>query len=501
MKKKKVIALIVVLVAAAAAGGTGFYFRSEIGEFALDKFETVSAWAADRIPFLNSGKSDDKVYVEKVSKIMNTYTGVSNRYNGVVESQESYEVNLDTSREVKEILVEVGDTVEEGQELVIYDTSDLEMQVKQANLEVESINNDIENSRKRIASLNDQLSKTEDEDEKFDLTTEIQSEENSIEQTEFDLESKKLEIEKYEEQISESTVVSKQSGVVKEINESGMDSNGNTAAFMTILREGEYRVKGSVDEQNVWMISEGTPVIIRSRVDNSQIWNGQLAKLDTDNIQSDETDNYYGSESGDGATKYPFYVELDSSEGLLLGQHVYIEMDEGQEEAKEGLWLYSNYIVQDDTGAYVWAANDRNRLEKRYVELGELDEELGEYEILSGITGSDYITWPMEGLYEGVTTVTDAEEVDYSSPLYNQESTELEEDWEDWEDFEGYEDMESFYGTESIYDTEMYDDYDYEDYGDDYNYDDTEMPEEDLSLNRAGKAAESDLLNGIGVGQ
>lgn len=27
----------------------------------------------------------------------------------------------------------------------------------------------------------------------------------------------------------------------------------------------------------------------------------------------------------------------------------------------------------------------------------------------------------MEGLYEGVTTVTDAEEVDYSSPLYNPE--------------------------------------------------------------------------------
>ena len=29
----------------------------------------------------------------------------------------------------------------------------------------------------------------------------------------------------------------------------------------------------------------------------------------------------------------------------------------------------------------------------------------------------------MQGLYEGVTAVTNAEEVDYSSPLYNQEST------------------------------------------------------------------------------
>ena len=34
-----------------------------------------------------------------------------------------------------------------------------------------------------------------------------------------------------------------------------------------------------------------------------------------------------------------FYVNLDSSEGLMLGQHVYIEPDEGQDEKKSGIWL------------------------------------------------------------------------------------------------------------------------------------------------------------------
>ena len=80
--------------------------------------------------------------------------------------------------------------------------------------------------------------------------------------------------------------------------------------------------------------------------------------------------------------------------------------------------------MQDESGAYVWAANEKDRLEKRYVELGEYDGELNEYEILSGLSGDDYIAWPMEGLYEGVTAVTDSEEVDYTAPLYNQESTE-----------------------------------------------------------------------------
>ena len=452
MKKKKVIALISVIVVAAVLGGTGYYYRDSLVEI---KDEVIS-----RIPFLNGGKSDDKVYVEKVSKIMNTYTGAQNRYNGVVESQDSYEVNVDSSRTIKEILVEVGDTVEEGQELVKYDTNELEMQVKQANLELESINNEIDNEKKKINTYKEQLAKTTDEDEKFDLNTEIQTSENSIEQNEYDIESKKLEIEKYNKQIDESTIVSKKAGVVKEINENGTDQNGNSAAFMTILQEGEYRVKGTIDEQNVWMVTEGTPVIIRSRVDETQTWSGQLTKIDTENVAKDDSDSSYSSSdsSSASATKYPFYVQLDSADGLLLGQHVYIEMDGGQETAKEGLWLYSYYITEDDEGSFVWAANDKNRLEKRYVELGEYDEELGEYEILSGLTLDDYIAWPMAGLYEGVATVTNADEVDYSSPLYNQDSTEFDE-----------------YGTESI--DGMY--YDDTEYMDEYYYDDTEYLDED----------------------
>lgn len=434
MKKKKIIIPVITIAVIGAVGGTGYYYRDNVMDMAAEAINVVS----EKIPFLKSGKSDDKVYVEKVSKIMNTYTGNTNRYNGIVESQDSYEVNVDSSRTIKEILVKVGDEVEEGQTLVTYDTSDLEMQVKQAKLELEGIQNEIDSSNKKIATLTDELNKTKDEDDQFSLKTDIQTEENSIEENKLDLESKNLEISKYQNQINASMVVSKRSGVVKEINENGTDSNGNNAAFMTILQTGEYRVKGSIDEQNVWMISDGQTVIIRSRVDENQTWNGTISKIDTDNVQKSDDDS--SSDSSVSATKYPFYVELPSADGLLLGQHVYVELDEGQDEQKEGIWLYSNYVVQDDGGAYVWAANEKNCLEKRYVELGKYDENLAEYEILSGLAQNDYIAWPMEGLYEGVTTVTDASEVDYSSPLYNQDGTEMLD-----------------YGTEMLYENGMYD--------------------------------------------
>ena len=80
---------------------------------------------------------------------------------------------MDSSRTIKEILVKVGDEVEEGQTLVTYDTSELEMQVKQAKLELEGIQNEIDSSNKKIATLTDELNKTTDEDDKFSLTTDI----------------------------------------------------------------------------------------------------------------------------------------------------------------------------------------------------------------------------------------------------------------------------------------------------------------------------------------
>lgn len=138
MSKKKSGILIGVVVAAVALGGAGFYFKDDIKAALL---------------FFQDGSTEDKVYVEKVSKVMNQYAGVSNRYNGTVESQDSYEVQVDSSRTIDEIKVEVGDVVEEGQTLVTYDTSDLKMQIAQANLEVESINNDIDNYNKQIETL------------------------------------------------------------------------------------------------------------------------------------------------------------------------------------------------------------------------------------------------------------------------------------------------------------------------------------------------------------
>lgn len=410
MSKKKVgivTGMAVVLVAAAAIGGFYFWDRGKTGK----------------------GSSEDKVYVEKVTDIMNQNSGILNRFNGTVESQEIFEVKVDSSRKIKEVKVAVGDEVKEGDVLFSYDTDDLEAQKKQAKLDLEGMQDEIDNYNRQINTLTAERNAVAEED-KFEYTTQIQTVQNSIQQTKYNMESKQLEIDKLEKQIQNSFVSSKVEGVVKTLNENQTDTYGEPAAFMTVVQTGDYRIKGSIDEQNLWSISEGQSVLIRSRVDDTVTWTGTISKIDTEN-QIQNQNNMYSGDGGERATKYPFYIQLDSAEQLILGQHVYIELDEGQQVKKEGIWLYSYYIVMDDGEPYVWVGNEKGKLEKRTVTLGEYDEELDEYEISAGLTEEDFLTYPMTGLYEGITTVTNEEEIDYSSPLYTNSYEEEGIDWED----------------------------------------------------------------------
>lgn len=387
MSKKKIGIIAGVIIAALVIGGLAIFFMNGA-------------------PMV--GGSESKVYVEKVSSIIGLGAGAQSRFNGVVESQDAHEVKVDTSRKIAKIHVSVGDQIEVGQTIVTYDTSELELQAALEALEVESINNEIASDVAQINILAQQSADLPAEEQMY-YQSEIQNYYNDISQKQFDVQSKQLEIAKIQEQIAESVVVSEVSGIVRTINEDGIDASGNTAPFMTVSQGGEYRVKGSIDEQNIWTLSEGQSVILRSRVDESITWTGSINKIDTENPQQNNND-YYGDGESIGATKYPFYITVENLEGLILGQHVYVELDEGQAEVKEGIWLSSSYLVMDEDSNYVWASNSRERLEKRTVEVGEYDETLDQYQIISGITEEDYICWPMEGLYEGVATVTDMAE-------------------------------------------------------------------------------------------
>ena len=381
--------------------------------------------------------SGDVIYVSHIIEINVDTSGVSNRYAGVVEPQETVEVELESGRSVKEVQVKTGDQVKKGQLLFEYDLSSIQDSLEEAQLELDRLKNEESSLNDQIATL-EKEKKQATQDNQLSYTIEIETNKMNLKKNEYSQKSKQAEIDKLQSATGNTEVRSSIDGVIQKIDTSKLSTDdgdslddtsdtdmsaysdtgsGSSNAFITILSTGSYRVKGTVNELNIQNIVEGEPVIIRSRVDSSQTWKGTMGTIDKDSASTYSSSSaYFGmmDASGDSQTSsstYPFYVDLDSSDGLMLGQHVYIERDEGQEEQKAGLWLSEVYIVDADTDQpYVWAMGKDKKLEKRSVVLGQYDEDLGEYEIADGLTKDDYIAYPSENLKEGMATTKNRDE-------------------------------------------------------------------------------------------
>ena len=427
--KKKVFVIGGLIILAGAAGAGGWYYYKEN--------------YAD-----SSAASGEVAYVTKISTLLGEDSGVLNRFAGVVEPQETVKVNIESGRTVTEVKVKTGDEVKKGQLLFEYDLSSIQDSLKEAQLALDRLKNE-------ALSLNEQITTLEKEKKKankssqLSYTIEIETNKMNLKKYEYDQVSKQAEIDKLQAATTNTEVRSEIDGVIQKIDTSKLGSDdGDTLddsmssdygssdssdnAFITILSTGSYRIKGQVNEQNRNTVVPGSAVLVRSRVDENQIWHGTMGAVDEQNSTNSSSNSYFGMSSGDDTTSsstYPFYVTLDSSEGLMLGQHVYIEMDEGQEEQKTGIWLGEYYIVDADTDSpYVWAVDSKGKLEKRSVILGQYDENLSEYEIADGLTEDDSIAFPSDSLVEGMSTrdmseMTDEEleNIDMETNLDNSE--------------------------------------------------------------------------------
>lgn len=353
----------------------------------------------------NTGDPENILYADSVGMLTGTGLGTQNRFSGTVESQDTQKISLTDGQTVKEIFVEKGQEVEPGTPLFQYDTEELAMTLEQGNLELERITNNINNLNMQIAALTQEKNQAA-ASEQLSYTTEIQSLQTNVKQEEYNYKAKELEVDRAKKSLETATVNATSFGIVQEINpEPGYDDyTGEKQAFMTILSTGKYRIKGKISEQNIGNIYEGMPVIIHSRVNEDEIWTGTVDTVDTEKPESSQSSMYYGTDTSQQATKYPFYITLNTSDGLMLGQHVYIEPNLGQEE--DGMWLMSSYIVDADSHSpYVWLAGSDGKLEKRELKLGEYDSEMDTWEILEGLKATDYIVWPSEDCKKGAAVV------------------------------------------------------------------------------------------------
>ena len=439
MKKALVIILILGLLGAGGYGVYHYFFENKGG--------------TERV----SSDAENAVYVDKISAItgFGSGNGLVNRFGGEVEPQATLEVKLENDRTVKECFVKEGDEVEEGQRLFVYDTQEDEDKLAQAEIDIEKAEGDIEVAEKSIESYEKDKKNATNSDDQLMATTSILSAQNDIKKSEYEIKSKKLEMEKLRESIANATVTAEMAGIVQKISDTGNTdtySYGYGGAseniYITILAAGDFRIKGKVNEQNIKYIAPGDEMLVHSRVDSTQTWKGVITEINTDSKMEEDTNNFYysGMSSDSGSSNYAFYVELENSEGLILGQHVYMEPDVGQDDKKDGLWLEDYYITLEEDKAYVWMANSSNVIEKHEITLGEYDEELMKYEVTDGLGAEDYIAYPTEQVTEGAPVIYN----DFASQggMEDFDGMGEMEGFDDMSGMEGFDDMSGMEGME-----------------------------------------------------
>ena len=204
-------------------------------------------------------------------------------------------------------------------------------------------------------------------------------------------------------------------GKVTEVNKTDeYDNYGQEKPFIVIVESDNLRIKGTINEMNRGNLTEGQRVTILSRVDDN-VWSGVVSMIDWSAAEKpNDGGYYYPVDEMSTSSKYPFYIDVDDPEGLIIGQHVFIELA-GGESSDNAIRIPAYFINDADTDPWVWVSNSRDKLEKRNITLGEFNEDMFEYVIESGLTADDYIAFPQEGLKNGMRT-TKTQEPDEFDP-------------------------------------------------------------------------------------
>ena len=283
-----------------------------------------------------------------------------------------------------------------------------------------------------IAELNTERNEATDDLAAEELAINIQQKQIDMRNKDTEIATKQEEVKNMEDSLASDTVTSEISGVVKSLgNET---EEGESSGGLTIVDINTFQIKAKVNEQNLSSLYEGEKVIIFSRVSNDIHWKGKITNIDKENslASAEEYD-----EDGDEMTvssNYPFYISLKKTEGLAVGQHVYVEENVGQlkKNPEEVIELDSYMIVDLETDdPYVWADNGSGRLEKRSVTLGEYNEDADRYRIEDGITMADYLAQPDENVHAGMKTVDMNAKDDDENAEDDEDSDDEEDDEED----------------------------------------------------------------------
>lgn len=330
---------------------------------------------------------------------------------GTVTAKNEQYVYFDASKgDLDEILVSVGDKVEEGQALVKYSSADAQAAydaasraVAKADRHINELNKARENANS--APVSPQVPTEAGLPEQAQAaTSSVSSIDSQISDAKDNRADAVAQLNKAQAQLDAATVLSTLEGTVVEVNRNVSKSpTGNSQVVVHVVSNENLQVKGELSEYNLANLSVGQEVTFTSKVYQDKSWTGKISYISDYPKNNGEAAN--AALGGNTGSKYPYTVDVTSDIGeLKQGFSVSVEV---KNKSKAILVPLTSVVTENDKN-YVWLVDDQKKAKKVEVTLGNADAD--NQEITSGLTdGAKVISNPTSSLEEGKEVKADEE--------------------------------------------------------------------------------------------
>ncbi|PFR30818.1 efflux transporter periplasmic adaptor subunit [Bacillus cereus] len=306
---------------------------------------------------------------------------------------------------VKDIAVKEGQEVEKGTALFSYENEEINLQMKQAELDQKMASMRYDQGKKKIDSLKKEIKKAKDSGAGKEVTEPMEEQVSELEigQKTADLEKEKgqLQAEELKKKQSELTIYSNFAGVVQKLDKDAAQSSaqamgGQGKSFLQIASKDPFQIQGTLTELQKSQIQKDQTFTATAKANSKQKWTGKITEV-SEFPTSAEMAQAGGAEGTQNMSQYTYKASLDGQEGLSPGYHVSLQVNL---ENKKMIAVPSKSIVEKDGEPFVYV-EEKGKLRKQNVKKGSTD---GDWtEVLEGVTvGQKVVKNPSDDVYDGM---------------------------------------------------------------------------------------------------
>ncbi|OOG92317.1 hypothetical protein BTH41_05228 [Bacillus mycoides] len=311
-----------------------------------------------------------------------------------------------TKGKVKDIAVKEGQEVEKGTKLFSYDNEEINLQMKQAELDQKMASMRYDQGKKKIDSLKNQIKKAKDSGAGKEVTDPLEEQVSELEigQKTIDLEKEKgqLQSQQLKKKQDELTIYSNFAGVVQKLDKDAAQSStqamgGQGKSFLQIASKDPFQIQGTLTELQKSQIQKDQTFTATAKANNKKKWTGKITEISEFPTSAEMAQAASVGEGTQNMSQYTYKASLDGQEGLSPGYHVSLQVNL---ENKKMIAVPSKSIIEKAGDLFVYV-EDKGKLRKQNVKKGSTD---GDWtEILEGVTvGQKVVKNPSDNVYDGM---------------------------------------------------------------------------------------------------